>query len=66
MAEQISPEFLKDLYRKAGLSPSDQELQALLPVVQGFYDGVPVVEEIMRAEDEPLTAFTLPRPQAEI
>ncbi len=64
MAEVVTPEFLRELCTRAGLSPSEQELQALLPVVQGFYDGVPVIEEIMRAEDEPLTVFTLPRPQA--
>jgi hypothetical protein len=60
VAEQITVEFLRNLYRYAGLAPSDEELKALLPVVQAFYDGAPQVEEIFQREDEPWTAFSLP------
>lgn len=60
MAEQITTDFLRDLYRNAGLTPSEEELKALVPVVQAFYDGAPQVEEILHREDEPSTAFSLP------
>ena len=60
MADQVTLEFLKELYGRAGLSPSQEELQALLPVVQAFYDGAPAVEAILRAEDEPAAIFQLP------
>ena len=60
MAEQISIEFLRDLYHNAGLAPSDEELRALLPVVQSFYDGASQVEGILQRQDEPFTTFSLP------
>lgn len=60
MAEPITIEYLQDLYRNAGLSPSDEELQALVPVVQAFYEGAPQVEEILQREDEPWVTFSLP------
>ena len=64
MAQRITPGFLRELYTQAGLSPSDQELEALAPVVQAFYDGVPVIEEIIEREDESMAVFTLPKPGA--
>ncbi len=62
MAEQVTVEFLEELYRRAGLSPSLEELQALVPVVQAFYEGAPVVEEILAREDEPAVCFRVPTP----
>jgi hypothetical protein len=60
MAEPITVEFLRELYTRAWLSPSEEELRALVPVVQGFYDGAPQVEEILAREDEPAVTFALP------
>jgi hypothetical protein len=60
MVEPITLDFLRNLYRNVGLAPSDEELSALLPVVQSFYDGAPQVEGILRREDEPRITFQLP------
>ena len=60
MAQQITLDYLRDLYRNAGLTPSEEELKALVPVVQAFHDGAPQVEEILQREDEPWVTFSLP------
>ena len=66
MAERarVTAEFLGDLYARAGLSPSRVELDALIPVVQAFYEGALVVEELLAREDEPAVLFALPSPSS--
>ena len=60
MPEEVNLDFVRELYRNAGLSPSEEELRALVPVVQAFYVGAPQVEALLERDDEPWAAFRLP------
>ena len=55
----VTVESLRELYARLELFPSDQELEAAVATVQGFYDGARQIEELLALEQEPASTFGL-------
>lgn len=60
-APRITPEFLRELYERMGVSPTAEELSALTPLVQAAYEGGRQLEQLLMLEQEPATSFRLPQ-----
>jgi hypothetical protein len=52
----VSVEWLRELYTRLGLHPSDDEIAAALPAVQRLYDNDRLLEARLTAEVEPVPA----------
>lgn len=55
----ITVEALREHYARLGLFPSDQELESLLPVIQGLYEGASQIEALLSQEQEPSNIYAL-------
>jgi hypothetical protein len=51
---------LRELYTRLGLAPSDEEITALLPGIQRFFENDRLLAAQLSSEVEPVTA---PRPR---
>ena len=58
----MSLEELRNLYSRLGVTPSDQEVEEALSVVQSLYAGARQVEELLDVADEPAVTFQLTVP----
>ncbi len=58
----MSLEELRNLYSRLGVTPSDQEVEEALSVVQSLYAGARQVEELLDVADEPAVTFQLTDP----
>lgn len=63
-APPVTVEFLRQHCARLGLFPSDQELEALVPLVQALHDGARQVEDLLMLEQEPGTVFQLEGPSS--
>ncbi len=57
---EITVASLRELYARLGLSPSEEEIAAALPVVQRHYDNDRLLEARVGFDVEPVPAPRLP------
>jgi hypothetical protein len=50
-SEQSSPEFLRNLARRQGVEPSDEDLEAVLGFLRAILPELARLEELLEPED---------------